>query len=246
VLLVLAIGAANLAFHAAAAGAGDYSPARALWLAADVVLLIMAVVAGRVIPMFTNNAVAGAGARRLPAIEYAALASLVALALADLGALHPWTGVVAGAAALVHAVRLALWAPLATRRVPLLWILHLSYAWVVVHLVLRAAADFGLVTPSVAMHALAVGGIGGLTLGMMTRSALGHTGRPLVAGRPEILAYVLVQLSAVARVLVPLAAPGVYLQSVGASGLLWSLAFVVFTLAYAPMLTRPRIDGRPG
>jgi uncharacterized protein involved in response to NO len=196
--------------------------------------------------MFTNNAVAGAGARRTQTIEYAALGGILALLLADLAGVTTWVGVIAAFAALAHAGRLWLWSPLATRRAPLLWILHLAYAWLVVHLALRGASAFGLASPSLAIHALTVGGIGGMTLGMMTRSALGHSGRTLNAGTAEIASYVLVQLAAVARVLVPLVAPAAYVASVHAAGVLWFTAFLVFTLAYWPILTRPRVDGRPG
>ena len=103
-----------------------------------------------------------------------------------------------------------------------------------------------MVTPSLAMHALTVGAVGGMTLGMMTRSALGHSGRELKAGAAEIASYVLVQLAAIARVLVPLLVPSAYLASVSAAGVMWFTAFLVFTVAYWPILTRPRVDGRPG
>lgn len=246
IALVLVIGAANVAFQAGISGWSEYSPQRALWLAADAVLFVIAVVAGRVVPMFTNNAVQGAGARRVQAVEYVALGSVIALALADLAGLFNWAGPIAAIAAAAHLVRLALWSPLKTLRTPLLWILHISYAWIVAHLALRAASAFGMVTPSLAMHALTVGAVGGMTLGMMTRSALGHSGRELKAGAAEIASYVLVQLAAITRVLVPLLVPSAYLASVSMAGVMWFAAFVVFTVAYWPILTRPRVDGRPG
>ena len=98
------------------------------------------------------------------------------------------SALVALAAAGLHATRLALWAPWKTRGRPILWILHLSYAWIVVHLVLRGLAAFDLAPAALATHALTVGAIGGLTLGMMTRTARGHTARPLTAGRAEVSA----------------------------------------------------------
>jgi len=246
IALVIVIGAANLAFEAAISGWADYPPQRALWAAADVVLLVISIVAGRVVPMFTNNAIEGAGARRMQSVEYAALGTVIALALADVAGAAMTAGVIAAFAAIAHAVRLALWSPLATRRTPLLWILHASYAWLVVHLALRALAALDVASASLAMHALAVGGIGGMTLGMMTRSALGHSGRPLKAGAAEIASYAFVQLAAIARVLVPLLVPAAYLASVAAAGVMWFTAFAVFTATYWPILTRPRIDGRPG
>jgi uncharacterized protein involved in response to NO len=246
IALVLALGAANLAFHAALRGAAPFSPGHALTVGLDLVLFTIAVVAGRVVPMFTNNAVPGAGARRIPGVEVAALGIVLALLAADVYGNALLAAMIAAAGALAHAVRLVLWSPLGTRRNPLLWILHASYGWIVVHLALRASAGFDWIAPGLATHALTIGAIGGMTLGMMTRSALGHTGRPLAAGRAETASYVLIQFAAAARVLVPLASPALFLASSIVSGVLWSLAFAIFTLAYWPILTRPRADGRPG
>ena len=81
---------------------------------------------------------------------------------------------------------------------------------------------------------------------MMTRTARGHTGRPLHAGAAEIASYTLVQLAAIARVFLPLAVPAWYLSAVTASAVLWFAAFAVFSAAYWPILTRPRADGAPG
>ncbi|HEU4441889.1 MAG TPA: NnrS family protein, partial [Burkholderiales bacterium] len=177
-------------------------------------------------------------------IEYGALGSILLLMLLDVLQVPVWP--VALAAALVHAARLALWAPLATRGRPILWILHLSYAWVVVHLALRALAGFDVVPTGLATHALTVGVIGGLTLGMMTRTARGHTARPLKVGPWELAAYVLVHLAAVARVFVPVLLPQAHVTLIVLSAALWSGAFAIFTLAYIPILSRPRLDGQPG
>lgn len=236
--VVIAIGVASVLFQA--------YPRLGVALGLDLVLFIMAVVAGRVVPGFTNNAVPGAGARRSATLERAALGSLLVLLALDALELPALAGAVAAVAAVLHGWRLALWAPLRARGLPILWILHLSYGWVVLHLVLRSLAAFGSTSPALATHALTVGAIGGLTLGMMTRTARGHTGRALVAGRAELLAYLMVQAAAVVRVLVPLAVPGAHAVSVGVSAALWSGAFMLFTVVYFPVLARPRLDGRPG
>ncbi|MEW6688514.1 MAG: NnrS family protein [Pseudomonadota bacterium] len=238
VLLVLALGAASGAFLA--------WPRLALSAGLDLVLFIIAVMAGRVIPGFTNNAIPGAGARRNQPLEHAALGTLLVLLVADLLQLAQAAAVIALGAAALHAVRAALWAPFRTTGKPILWILHLSYAWVVVHLLLRGFAGFDLVNPLLATHALTVGAIGGLTLGMMTRTARGHTARPLEAGRAEVAAYVLVHAAAAVRVLLPLAFPLAYRESVIASALLWGAAFAIFCIAFYPILSRPRLDGREG
>lgn len=235
--LVLALGAASIAFQ--------IWQRIALSAGLDVVLFIIALMGGRVIPSFTNSAVPGAGARSVRALELAALGSVLLLLALDL-AEAPAAAPIALAAAALHGARLALWAPLKARGRPILWILHLSYAWVVAHLALRGLAGWDLVAPALATHALTIGGIGGLTLGMMTRTARGHTGRPLQAGSAEVWAYVLVQGAALVRVLVPILAPNAYAASVAASAALWSAAFALFFIAFAPALCSPRIDGRPG
>ena len=155
-------------------------------------------------------------------------------------------GLLAVVAALSHAARLALWKPWRTAHKPILWILHASYAWIVIHLALRALSALELVAASAAIHALTVGAIGGMTLGMMTRTARGHTGRPLETTAAETTAYVLVQLAAATRVLLPIAVPSLYHQSVVVSGLLWTGAFAMFVWQFAPILWQARIDGRPG
>ena len=238
VLIVLAIGAASVLFA--------MSARTGLQVGLDMVLLVITIMAGRVVPGFTNNAVPGAGARRAQGLEYAAIGAVILILALDLFQLQRAAGMVALLAAALHAVRLALWAPLATRGRPILWILHLSYAWIVVHLAMRGLAEFLPVPPVLATHALTVGAIGGITLGMMTRTARGHTARPLTAGRAEIWAYVLVHAAAFVRVLVPLAWPAGYTTTVAVSALLWGLAFAIFTVSYIPVLSRPRLDGKPG
>ena len=153
---------------------------------------------------------------------------------------------VAGACAAAQLARWALWQPWKTLRTPLVWVLHAAYLWIPVHLVLRALATGGLVTPSAATHALTVGVIGGMVIGMMTRTARGHTGRPLAADRYEVACYAMVLLASVVRVFLPLAAPEYTIHSVICSAALWSAAFGLYTVRYWPILTRPRIDGRPG
>ena len=128
----------------------------------------------------------------------------------------------------------------------MVWVLHAAYAWIPVHLALRGLAAMGWVTPSAATHALTVGAIGALMIGMMTRTVLGHTGRPLQAGRADVACYLLVLGAALVRVFVPLIAPAQTMHAVLLSAALWSTGFAVYALHCGPMLIRPRIDGRPG
>jgi uncharacterized protein involved in response to NO len=124
--------------------------------------------------------------------------------------------------------------------------LPVAYAWLPVSLLLRATAVLELAPFSAAFHALTVGAIASLMMAMMTRSSLGHSGRSLVAGKAEIAAFVLLQLSAVVRVIGASILTSFYRELLVVSGVLWTAAFAVFLWRYAPILTQPRIDGRPG
>jgi uncharacterized protein involved in response to NO len=246
IALLAAIGVAALCVHLAFMGVIDW-PARAgLQAGLDVVLFIVAVIAGRVIPMFTNNGVPGAGARRLPWIERLSLASLLALLAADLAGFRVAAGIVAAVAVIAHAWRLALWNPWKTLRAPLVWILHASYAWIVVHLALRALAVAGFVPGMLAIHALTIGVIGGMTIGMMTRTARGHSGRPLVAGAAEVAAYSLVMAAALVRVAGGWIAPHEYIVTVNASAVCWSSAFAIYAIRYFPILVLAPPASGPG
>ena len=245
-LLVL-MSAADLGVHLSQLGVLDLPAWLGVQIALDMVLFIMAVMAGRVIPMFTNNGVPGAGAVRHAMLDKAALASVLVLLAADLLRLH---GIALAAIALfcagAHALRWAFWKPWTTWRTPLVWVLHAAYAWIPLHLALRAVSELGWISGSVATHALTVGAVGGLVIGMMTRTARGHTARPMRADRFDIACYALVLTAALVRVGLPLVAPAWALHAVICSAALWSAGFGLFALRYWPVLTRPRLDGKPG
>ncbi len=247
VALVLALGAANVVFYVAMVEAAGVVVARDLELGLHLILLMITVVGGRVIPMFTANAVGGAGPRRNVWVERAAIGSVLALIVADIFAPPPLAvAAIAGIAVIAHAARLGLWKPWHARTVPILWILHASYAWIVAYLAMLSLAAMGVIAENIAAHALTVGVIGGLTVGMMTRVARGHTGRPLRAGAAETAAYVLIQVAAAIRVFLPVAVPQLYLASVVISGVFWSAVFFLFTAVFWPILTRPHVDGMSG
>lgn len=245
-LLVL-LAAATLGVHLNQLGLIALPAWAGIQIALDVVLFILCVMGGRVIPMFTINGVPGGFARRHPRLEPLALGSILALLAADAAqAPAVLLGAIAAMAAVAHLVRWLLWKPWATLRNPLVWVLHLAYLWIPVHLALRALAAAGALGPSAAIHALTVGATGGLIIGMMTRTARGHTARPLRADWRDVTCYTLVALAALVRVLVPLAMPAWTLQAVLWSALLWSAGFAMFAVSYWPVLTRPRLDGQPG
>ena len=240
IALLGALGVANLAFHF---GFWGLSLRAALWL----VMALVIVMAGRVVPSFTANALPRAGVVIRPQLDRVALAVTLAAFAADLlelGAapLAP----LAFAAAVLHVTRQWRWAPFATRGRPILWILHLSHAWIPAGLVLLGLASLGLVRAAAPLHAFGVGAIGGLIIGMITRTALGHTGRPLTTGRAELAAYVLVHLAAVLRVGASFSPGAGTVTLIAISGALWSAAFLIYFATYLPRLARPRLDGKPG
>jgi len=223
---------------------------RGLYFMVDWVLLVLLLVAGRVIPFFTEKAVPGAVLRRRDWVEAGGFATLGAAALADLvwpnGAL---SGGLFLAAGVVQAVRWQGWYGRnhGIWRRPILWVLYVGYLWVVVGLALRGLAGFGLFPRALVLHALTLGGIGVLTLGMMSRVILGHTGRDINAiGWWMPLAFVLLTLAAVVRVFLPMVEMGRYVLWINLAGGLWMMAFFIFVFYYTPMLLTPRIDGRPG
>ena len=245
--LLLLMSASVMTVHLAQLGVAHIPGWIGIQVALDAVLFIMAVMAGRVIPMFTNNGVPGANATRRPALERAALGALLVLLVADMLQVHgaPLAALAAACAA-AHLARWTLWQPWKTARAPLVWVLQAAYFWIPVHLVLRGLAELGWVTSSTATHALTVGAAGGLIIGMMTRTALGHTGRPLRADRGDVACYGLILGAALVRVLVPLVAPVATIDAVLGSAALWSAGFALYAVRYWPVLTRSRIDDRPG
>ncbi|AOW14429.1 short-chain dehydrogenase [Hydrogenophaga crassostreae] len=248
-LMLLAL--ANGAFHLTVIGAFDFSALSPLYAALSLIVMIECVIAGRVIPAFTMSATPGLKLNVGLSVERAALA-LTAVALL-LWAVAPasaaWnmvSGLVLSLAAVAHVLRLLQWRPLITRHRPILWILHLAYAWIPLGLALLAAAQFGWVAVSAGVHALAIGATAGLIIGMLTRTARGHTGRPLQVSRPEIAAYVLVMLAAAVRVLLPLAVPQWLPMALVIAAAAWSVAFAIYLFIYAPWLLKTRLDGKDG
>ena len=243
VALLLVLAGANLLFHA---GPPAWT-SRALELAVHVVVLVVIVMGGRVIPSFTANALR-VSTTKVAFLDWSAFGVAAAAAGLDLvpGAVRI-AGVASVVAGVLNGARMIGWRSLATRAEPLLWVLHVGYAWVAVGLVLSGLARFFPAWPQTApTHALTVGAMAVLILGMMSRVSLGHTGRMLVVRKPMAVAFALLALAALVRAVGPLVLPGSYLVELDVSGALWALAFGTFVVVYAPVLTSARVDGKPG
>lgn len=246
--LLLAMALANAVFHLSVLGWLDVPALAALHAQLALVLMVVCVMTGRVVPLFTRNVTPGMGPN-VPARSFElSLLALTALTLALWVLQGPalLVALASLAAAAMHAVRLWTWRPLVTLRRPILWILHAAYAWLPVGFVLLALAQWNVLPATLAVHAFAVGTIGGLVLGMLTRTARGHLGRPLLASRGETVAYALVMLAAFVRVLVPAIHPEWTLRSLDIASGVWALAFAIYVYIYAPWLVRTRLDGKDG
>ncbi|OLF53466.1 NnrS family protein [Pseudomonas chlororaphis] len=216
-----------------------------LWLVAA----MMGLIGGRVIPFFTQRGLGRAAAvAPWPWLDRLVLvgSALVALAYATGLALTVNAGV--GALFLLlaagHLLRLWRWHDRGLWRVPLLWSLHLAYAWLALACLGMALWHFGApLNPSLAVHGLTIGAMAGLILAMIARVSLGHTGRPLEPPAGMTLAFVLLNLACFSRVVLVLWLP---LAALWLAGLCWVLAFALYLWRYAPMLLRARVDGHPG
>jgi len=246
--ILAALFLANLVVHLDVLGVLPGWRRRGCLLGIDVIVLVILVISGRTFPMFTRNGTGVETIASSPRLDQLTIASMAVLVVLDavvpeLVVTAAWAAVV-GVLALVRSWR---WGARHTLRSPLLWVLHVGYLWLPIGLVLRAvAAGTGAVSPQIATHALTVGAIGSLTLGMMARVALGHSGRLLAASRPIVVAFALSLLAAVVRVGAPLLGSDRYRITVVLAGALWTAAFALYLVVYVPILVAPRVDGKPG
>jgi uncharacterized protein involved in response to NO len=242
VLVVAVLAAGNIAFHLEAhlAGAADYSVR--LGIAAVVTLLML--VGGRIIPSFTSNWLARQTAGRLPtpfdrldaiAIAAGVLALLLWVVLPE----GPLAAAALFLAAAAHAIRLSRWAGERTWRERLLLVLHVGYAFVPLGFALIGLAALHLAPASAGMHALMVGAAGTMTLAVMSRASLGHTGRALTAALPTQFIYAAVLTAALARICAALE-PSASEPLLHVAAAAWAAAFFGFAVAYAPALWLPK------
>jgi uncharacterized protein involved in response to NO len=236
--------AANALMQAQAVGLAE-TAMLGVRLGLAVLLTMIALVGGRIIPSFTRNWLAKRGDARVPAAF--GIVDRIALA-ATIGGLAAWVAalpalivgpllILAGVAA---AFRLARWRGTLTCSEPLLLVLHVGHGWLALGLAMLGLSELwhGL-PPSSALHALTIGAIGTMTLAVMTRATLGHTGRELTAGAGTMAIFILINLAAIARIAAGLVGGG-YMPLLALAGTAWIGAFALFVLLYGPLLMRPR------
>ena len=238
----------DLLLHLRTSGLLPQMVLRSDLVAVDLIVVVLVVITGRIIPLFTRNALDDDRIRPNSGVSIAAIISTIAVALVEF--LAPGgivMAIVAGIAGLLVLVRSIGWGFHKTLRRPILWVLHFGHAWIWFGLFLKAASAAGAAIPaSAATHALTTGAIGTLTLGMMARVSLGHTGRFLEVSPMMTIAFVAISASALLRVFGPWLRADLTRTALISSAALWSLAFALYLLGNARSLVTPRFDGQPG
>ena len=243
----------HLLYYLGIAGVLEHGERWGLYSAIYTVLALILVMMRRVMPMFINNGIdAQAGedyqAKNRRWVDISSIVLLIVMWIADVFTDYiAVTASAAGLLAVLHLVRLAGWYTRLIWSKPLVWVLVMAYIGLIAGFALKSFSGISNIFPHLALHAITVGGMGLVTIGMMSRVALGHTGRD-VFNPPRTLFWCFLLLGAgfVVRALLPLFTMAYYPFWIAASQALWILAFAVFVIVYAPMLLSARVDGRDG
>ena len=238
----------DLHLHLWSSGLLPQSYLRTDLVAVDLIVVVLVIITGRIVPLFTRNALADEGVRSNAGLNTAAIISVIVVAMIEVIAPGGYVmAVSAGIAGLLVLGRSVHWGFQKTLGQPILWVLHVGHSWIWLGLFLKAAAAAGAgVQPSIATHALTAGAIGTLTLGMMARVTRGHTGRSLDVSPMMTVSFLAITASALLRVFGPWLRADLTRTAVVSSAGLWSLAFALYLVANARFLVTPRPDGKPG
>ena len=239
----------NVVFYLGVMGILDEGVQWGLYSALYMIVALVLVMMRRVMPMFIKNGVDGdVELKNYEWIDHSSLILLVALWLSDVFTDYVQvTAMFASVLAVLHAIRLAGWYTNKVWSKPLVWVLVIAYVFIILGFALTAATVYLGVSPFLATHAFTAGGIGLVTIGMMSRVTLGHTGRDVFEPPPAVFwSLSAMVLAVVVRVLFPLFSMDLYIYWIGISQVLWMIAFAIFVIVYAPMLLSARTDGRDG
>ena len=245
--LIFGLGLCDLSMHLHMRGVAPIWTARAPDLAIDLTVIVILVFGGRIVPMFTKGATE-AVTRDQGILDLAG--NWLMVGYAGLHFLQPQSSLTHVCALIVGTItcgRLYGWGASHSLRKPIVWVLHLSWFVVGSSIAMSGlAALTEFAPPGIFLHMLTVGGIGLMTLGMMARVSLGHTGRKLQVPAMVGISFVLIAIAAIVRVVAPLVSPLHYATLLWVAAGAWSLAFLLFLFHYAPILLSPRADAKPG
>lgn len=244
--VLTAIMLANTVFHLSVLDVIDISANRALLITLDAYILLIAIIGGRIVPNFTANHLRRTGdvknMRHNSSIEKLVIVTTIAVLLFDMVDIEH-TALIAGLAGILHLIRMSGWRSFKTFDSPLVWSLHVGYLWIPIGFLLKAGAEYiDFIDTSASIHALSIGAVATLTLAVMTRASLGHTGRALAATPLTTVAYVLVTGAALLRVFAALDPTAATDWAYSAAAIAWVGAFGAFCVAYVPMYLSPRVD----
>lgn len=239
----------NVSFYLGVSGIVENGVQWGLYSAVYMIIALILVMMRRVMPMFITNGVDGdVEIKNHTWIDASSLVCLVCLWVLDVfTSFDTLTSIVAAILAMLHVMRLSGWYTHKVWSKPLLWILVVAYGSIIFGFALMALETVFVISPFIAIHAFTVGGIGMVTIGMMSRVSLGHTGRNVFDPSPNVFwCFLALVLGFIFRVIFPLFNMDLYIYWIAISQILWIISFSIFIYLYAPMLVSPRIDGRDG
>jgi len=220
-----------------------------IYIGLYMVLSLILILSRRVMPMFIERGVGySVTLKNHTWVDISCFVLFLIFAVTDIFFVTPaLTASLAAALCVLHTIRLGGWYTHGIWKKPLLWVLYVGYGWMITAFALKALAFLVGIPASLAIHAFTVGGIGMMTLGMMSRISLGHTGRDIMNPPKGVgLMFLILLLGAVLRVVFPIISPENYQLWIALSQGLWIMAFTMFVYLYAVILLRPRVDGRWG
>ncbi len=242
-LLFLMMG--NAMVHLQMLGHCENSAAIGIQIVLATIVIMILIIAGRVFPFFTEKGLKNVSIPRNIQLDVLTIVSAIILfSLQWLGISGTPLALTALLVAFLNTWRLMTWFVFRIWFVPLLWVLYLGYGWLILGFIFTAFSAWEWVSPSLALHAFTVGGIGVLTIGMMARVALGHTGRAMKVSNTIAIAFALINVAALFRVILPAALFTWSNVLIYCATLLWLAAFALFIFVYAPVLTAARVDGK--
>ena len=218
-----------------------------IFAALYLIVMVEIMIGNRIIPSFTANASPGLKQNRsLILTKITIFGSALTFLLQIFNPIALLNAVACFVIGILHLVLLWGWRPLSTRCKPLLWIMHLSYGWISVGFFLLGLSDLGLMNIYPALHVFGIGATGGLIIAMITRTALGHTGRALLAGPIEIICYLGIQATLFFWLLGNSNPNTWFYPFLVTAGVCWISVFTLYLIKYLPLLTRARPDGKAG